>query len=123
MAFCCRYGRGMEADLAQAVAWYRKSAESGNAIAQYWLGECYAEGVGVAKDEKLAVEWRGRAAAKFLRSAEKGDVEAQECIAECHEKGHGVPQDAAEARKWYQRAADNGSENARKWLAEHEAKP
>src|ERR1039458_9399873 len=36
---------------------YRTLANSGNADAQYWLGQSYAEGLGVAKDPGQALNW------------------------------------------------------------------
>ncbi|MFR0872929.1 MAG: tetratricopeptide repeat protein, partial [Oscillospiraceae bacterium] len=41
----------------EAVDWYTKAAELGNAIAMCNLGVCYKYGTGVKKDEKKAVEW------------------------------------------------------------------
>ena len=52
--------RGVAKDDAQAVAWYRKAADQGNAAAQYNLGLMYEEGQGVAKDDAQAVAWYRR---------------------------------------------------------------
>ena len=41
----------MAKDFVQAVSWYRKAAERGVAASQTSLGYCYANGLGVAKDE------------------------------------------------------------------------
>lgn len=41
----------------EAVKWYRKGAEQGDAKAQYNLGICYREGQGVAQDEVQAFKW------------------------------------------------------------------
>jgi len=41
----------------EAVKWYRKAAEQNDAEAQFNLGNCYANGDGVAKDEVEAVNW------------------------------------------------------------------
>ena len=43
-------GQGVAQDYAQAVAWYRKAADQGNADAQLNLGVMYANGRGVAQD-------------------------------------------------------------------------
>ncbi|GBL24036.1 secretory immunoglobulin A-binding protein EsiB [Opitutia bacterium] len=43
-------GEGVQQDQALAISWYRKAAEQGLAEAQYNLGGCYANGIGVAKD-------------------------------------------------------------------------
>ena len=41
----------------QAVYWLQKSAEQGNAIAQFNLGVRYDNGDGVEKDMEQAVYW------------------------------------------------------------------
>ena len=50
-------GRGVERDDVQAVAWYRRSAEQGEAQAQCNLGVMYKNGRGVPKDWKAAGHW------------------------------------------------------------------
>jgi TPR repeat protein len=42
-------GRGVQQDDTQAVAWYRKAAEQGDASAQQSLGYMYVKGRGVPK--------------------------------------------------------------------------
>ncbi|MDR1643682.1 MAG: hypothetical protein LBC41_12090, partial [Clostridiales bacterium] len=44
------YDEGDDHDYAEAVKWYLKSAELGNAEAQNKLGDCYYNGYGVKKD-------------------------------------------------------------------------
>ena len=46
----------MTEDKEEAVKWYRKAAEQGNAMAQFVLGEIYALGRGVERDHKEAVK-------------------------------------------------------------------
>ena len=43
------------ADPAEAVKWFRKSVEAGNAIGQYGLGFMYEKGNGVKQDAEVAV--------------------------------------------------------------------
>ena len=64
------YGRGVAKDYAEAVRWYRKAAEQGNANAQYNLGLMYEEGLGVAKDGAEAMRW-------FRKAAEQGYAKAK----------------------------------------------
>ena len=45
---------------AEAVHWYRKAADQGDAEAQFYLGVCYDNGQGVPKDETEAVKWYRR---------------------------------------------------------------
>ena len=57
--------------MAEAVKWYRKAAEKGEAGAMFSLGNCYVNGEGVEKDEKEAEKW-------YRRAADKGDKKAIE---------------------------------------------
>jgi TPR repeat protein len=50
-------GQGGQQDDTQAVAWYRKAAEQGDAVAQQSLGYMYAKGRGVPRDYGEAVRW------------------------------------------------------------------
>lgn len=45
-----------------AVYWFDLSAAQGNADAMQWLGNCHASGLGVPKDESLAIMWIAKAA-------------------------------------------------------------
>ncbi len=55
-------GRGVAKDKSEAVRWFRKAADQGNARGQYLLGVSYANGEGAAKDEGEAVKWYRKAA-------------------------------------------------------------
>jgi len=61
-----RYATGNKVprDLSEAVKWWLKAAEHGNADAQFYLGECYLRGAGVSKDDSEAAEWLHKAAAQ-----------------------------------------------------------
>jgi serine/threonine protein kinase len=54
----------------KAVKWFRKSANQGNARAQYNLASMYEKGRGVDKDMKEAVRW-------YVESAKQGNEDAQ----------------------------------------------
>ena len=54
--------RAVAKDEATAAALYKKAAEQGHAEAQFHLGMCYLNGVGVRKDEATAVAWYRKAA-------------------------------------------------------------
>jgi hypothetical protein len=92
------YGRGIEADYAQALLWERKAAEQGDARAQRDLAFMYERGFGVAADPEHAAEWNRKAAMQ-------GNAEAQLHLARGLDEGVGVSKDAGEARKWYAKAA------------------
>ncbi len=98
-------GRGVSPDVANAVKWYRRAAEQGDAEAQRALGVIYYEGKGVTQSFTEAVKW-------YRSAAELGDAEAQVNLGTLYFKGDGVPQNYAEAAKWFRRAADQGSARA-----------
>ena len=50
-------------DYVEAVKWFRKAAEQGNAVVQYNLGMMYEMGRGVAGDAVTAYAWYSAAAA------------------------------------------------------------
>jgi len=87
----------------EAVEWYKKAAEQGNAVAQYRLAEIYSRGDGVAKDENEAFKW-------YKKAAEHGYPEAQSLLGGFYQYGLGynVDKDNQEAFKWYKRAAQQG---------------
>ena len=88
-------------DYAKAVELWRPLAENGDVTAQYRLGNMYAEGRGVARDDKVALSW-------FQRAAEKGDAASQYNVGVSYASGTGTAQNDAEAAKWFRRAADQG---------------
>lgn len=87
----------------------RLKAESGDAVAQFKLGVCYAKGEGVKKDEAEAVKW-------FSKAAEQGDTEAQIRLGKCYYQGKGVKKNAIEAVKWWHTAAEQGNASAQHLL-------
>jgi len=52
----------MQKNYEQGIPLLQKSAEMGNAEAQYNLGYCYEFGVGITKDEKIATSWYQKSA-------------------------------------------------------------
>ena len=59
-----RTGKGVRADVAEAMRWYLLAAEAGDAVAQLNLGDAYARGLGVAADPIEAYVWFSLAAAQ-----------------------------------------------------------
>ena len=57
-------GRGVPQDYVEAVKWYRKAAEQGDASAQYNLGVMYYNGQGVPQDYIQAHMWLNLSAAQ-----------------------------------------------------------
>ena len=95
-------GEGVPQDAAEAVTWYRKAAEQGDAEAQYSLGVMYDTGEGVPQDDATAVRW-------YCLAAEQGIARAQYSLGVMYGTGLGVPQDRAEAHMWLNLAASRSS--------------
>lgn len=79
----------------------RKSAEAGNASAQYSLGLLYAGGVGVPQDYGQAKWW-------FEQASKQGHVGAQVDLGTLYLQGAGAPQSAQMAMFWFSQAAEHG---------------
>jgi hypothetical protein len=80
------------------LEWIRRSANQGYDRAQFALGQRYAQGDGVAKDEAEAAKW-------YTLAADQGDKGAQHYLAVLYEYGRGVQKDLVQAYKWYSLAA------------------
>jgi TPR repeat protein len=102
---CYAEGIGVAKNQLEAVKWFRKAAEQGNADAQYNLGCCYYDGKGVEKDSAEAVKWTRKA-------AEQNDADAQFSLGDSYGSGKGVEKDDIEAAKWYRKAAEQGHTDA-----------
>jgi hypothetical protein len=63
------HGRGVPQNYAEAVKWYRKSAEQDDETSQNILGEMYRDGQGVPQDYVQAHMWFSLAASKGLQIA------------------------------------------------------
>ena len=93
-------GNGVPEDDAEAVRWFRLSAEQGFAAAQYNLGVMYGNGDGVPEDAGEAV----RLELGFPPS--RGMLQANTTLSVKYAHGYGVPEDDAEAVRWYRLAAE-----------------
>ena len=82
-----------------------KSAEQGDAEAQYKLGFYYYNGEGITKNDEQAAKW-------WRKAAEQGFLEAQSTLGVCYTNGIGVAKDDLEAVKWSRRAAEKGDKQA-----------
>ena len=100
-------GYGVLQYSAEAVNWYRKAAEQGDAGAQDMLGSMYTAGRGVPQDPAEAVSW-------YRKAAEQGDAEAQFNLGVMYANGKGVLRDYVQAHKWFNLSAARGSADAEK---------
>jgi len=126
-AFAFRMGR-----YGEAVAIWQNAAQKGDVEAQYRLSQCYARGLGIARDLSQAMTWLVRAAegghargaydlamaldrkggdmagmVKWTRiAAERGVPEAQYNLATLLEEGDKIERDLIQAFAWYRVAAE-----------------
>ena len=98
-------GKGVSQDYREAVKWYEKAAEQGDASAQCNLGTVYNLGQGVSQDYKKAVKW-------FRKAAEQENAMAQAKLGVMFEDGRGVPQNYIRAYAWYNLATSHDAEYA-----------
>jgi len=87
----------------EAVGYYRKAADQGNADGQFGLGSMYSTGEGVKKDLAAARHW-------ISLAAEQGHKQAIGVMAQAHMSGQlGITekeQQSEEALRWIKRAAE-----------------
>ena len=91
---------------------FEKLAAAGDATAQYNLGVCYRDGLGVARSDAMKL-------ALWTRAAEAGNIVAAYNVAVCHESGDGIPAMPEAALMWYRRSAREGFPAAVRWMLEH----
>lgn len=102
------YNRG---DYAAALSEFRKAAVRDDTDAQNYLGVMYAQGLGVARDDRVAADW-------FFKAAVLGYPEAQVDLAYMYAEGRGVQQDNKAAVSNYRAAAIAGFQPAMTRMAE-----
>ena len=92
-------GASVEADEAIAIDWFRKSAEGGYDMGQYWYGFMLSRGRGVTgEDWKTAIKW-------FRKAAKQGHSNALFSMGEIYESCRaGLDRDFEQAASWYRRA-------------------
>jgi hypothetical protein len=103
------YGRGVLQDYAEALRWYRKAADQGDAKGQNAVALMYENGEGVPQEYAEALRW-------YHKSVDQGYAAAEYNLGNMYYYGRGVPQNYAEAVYWYQKAADQGDDYAQRVL-------
>jgi len=89
----------------KAVEWFRDATEYGSPKGQYYLGECYYYGRGVAQNY-------AEAAKLYRKAATQGHASAQYSLGFCYMKGQGVTQSYSQAVYWYRKSATQGDADA-----------
>ena len=108
-------------DYIHAVSNLRIAAYMGDANAQAMLGDMYALGWGVTKNDDEAISWYTRAGVD-REYAKNPAAPAMYYIGRKYLGGEAVPRNDAEARKWFQRSAQGGYAKATEALAQMSAK-
>ncbi|MEA2935920.1 MAG: localization factor PodJL, partial [Variibacter sp.] len=94
-------GRGVQANLEEAVRWLDRAAAQGVAPAQYRLGSMYEKGQGVKKDLEQARKL-------YRAAADKGSAKAMHNLAVLYAEGIDGKPDFAAAGQWFRKAAERG---------------
>lgn len=140
------HGKIVSRDLEQAMQWFRKAAEQGNAMAQARLGVLIGNFRGKQNYDE-ALEWlrksadqncadgesglafmyhNGRGVEKdddqavklFLKAAQQDNSNAEYELGFMYQSGEGVSKDYVQAVSWYRKAADQGYPMAQYQLGE-----
>ena len=105
-----QYGDGdADQDIAEAMKWFRMSANRGYAPAQTNLGYKYYQGDIVAQNNTQAIKW-------FRKAAVQNDPLAQFNLGVMYSDGIGTPKNNKEAIKWLQKSANQGYKSAQDYL-------
>ncbi len=123
----------------------KAAVKRGYPLAQFYLGKCYHQGLGVETNLTEAVKWYRKAVAQgnafaqinlgncyargegvdkdeveavklFHRAAEQGDAVAQAKLGACYLSGEGVDKDESTSAKWFQKSAEQGNAFAQSCL-------
>jgi hypothetical protein len=93
--------RGEFFDVFKAADWYEMAAEQGHTRAQWLLGVCYFQGIGVSKDPEKAEHW-------LLKSAQNGDADGRFTLGGFYF----MKPDIVKALYWLEMAAEQGHTDA-----------
>lgn len=111
------YGHGVAMDPAQATVWFKRAfghwetqARAGNPAAMVEVAGMLTAGLGVARDDKAAVEW-------LRKAGDMGYVDAWAELGGLYVEGAGVPKDPAQGERLLKKASRAGSARADEMLA------
>ena len=97
----------------EAVEYFRKAAQQGNADGEFGLGSMYAAGEGVPRDAQAALNW-------YRRAAGRGHDRAILALALAHLRGDlgltNRKSDDSQVRQWIRTAAEKGDLQAMEGL-------
>lgn len=101
---------GVELSIQEAMKWYKKAANKGDAIAMGWVGWLCLGNMGYEKDEANAYKW-------LKKACKAGDVSSNYHLAMCYRKGTGVKENIAKSIQWLQKGVEEGCSNSMYELA------
>jgi TPR repeat protein len=135
---CLGYIFDIQQKYAEAMKWYKRAAERGDAKGQTNLGTMYIEGKGIKKDYREGIKWLQIAAKQrepmslynlgvlndlnkeyseaikwYKQAAEQGQSFGQNNLGVIHEEGKGTPKDINEAVRLYRLSAKQGNQDAK----------
>ena len=90
---------------AEAIEWYKISANNHNALSQFVLGVAYRDGIGVQKDSNEAIKW-------FTMASNHGNMRARVELANIYRRGIGVEVNISKCVEWLTLAANTGDSNS-----------
>ncbi|MBL4846839.1 MAG: SEL1-like repeat protein [Planctomycetes bacterium] len=90
---------------AEAKRLFLLAAKGGETKAMLNLGRIYANGYGLASDERQAVEW-------VRRAADAGDAAGMRILGDAYLEGAGVQENGREAVSWWEKAVKAGDRKA-----------
>ena len=102
-------GEGVPKNYSEAMKWYRKAADQGNAEAQFNLGVMYDQGEGVPKNYTEAMQW-------YRKAADQGDANAQYNLGIMYYNGEGTPKNFINSYAWLSVASAKENEKAKKYI-------
>jgi len=91
-------GHGVHKNYKEALTWYQKTADKGDALGMYNLGVMYNDGLGVTKDSTTAAKW-------YRGAANQGFAPAQLNLGFLLQHGLGVQENLSEVSALYAKAA------------------
>lgn len=92
-----------------AVAYLSNAADQGHIEAQRILGQCYFQGIGVAKNPAKAAGW-------WTKASERGDTFARTSLGSCYLYGCGVGRDRARGMELLLKSAEQEDDVAQQVL-------
>ena len=124
--------------------WVQKAADAGDVNGMAYLGNCYAEGIGVEPDEEKAKTYLTEAAnegqieaisklgelalqegnhfeavKQFREAADQGYPRAENFLGICYAEGLGVQRNLRSAEEWFRRSDAQGDPDARVLMKEY----